>query len=114
MNVPEAFSRRRRDESRDVEPFEAMMTVRNRTFADRRPYPSRDRFQPEAMLVGGEGLNRYAGMTLRFLRDGLGLKSSCSWGVAASGLCGRGRWIDQSSAFSASQPRVGDSFSTPS
>jgi len=42
------------------------------------------------------------------------LKASCSSGVAAFGLRGRGFWIDQPIARSASQPRCGASEASPS
>jgi hypothetical protein len=42
VNIPEAFSRRRRDESGDVEPFEAMMTESDWALANGRPYSARD------------------------------------------------------------------------
>ena len=116
-NVPEAFSGGRGHERRDVEPSEAMMAGRDRAHADRRPYPSHDRLQSEPVFVGRERFDRDAGMGLGFFGDDLGdffLKASCSAALAAFGLRGRGFWIDQPIAFSASQPRCGASFSSPS
>jgi hypothetical protein len=69
------------------------------------------------MLVGRERFDGDARMGLGFFRDDLGdffLKAPSSSGVAAFGLRGRGFWIDQRIAFSASQPRCGASFSKPS
>ncbi len=51
---------------------EAMMAWRDRARADRRPYPSHDRFHSEPMLVGGERFDRDAGMGRGFLGDDLG------------------------------------------
>jgi hypothetical protein len=85
---------RRRDESGDVEPFEAVVDAGDRASAARRPDPPKDRLQPDAVLVGCEDLDDRAGMALRFLGDGFGevfLNASCSSGVAAHACCGRGR-----------------------
>jgi len=49
-----------------------MMAWRDRARADRRPYPSHDRFHSEPMLVGGERFDRDAGMGRGFLGDDLG------------------------------------------
>ena len=92
-DVPEAFARRRRNERRHVEPFEAMMAVGDRPLADRRPDPAGHRLQADPALVGREGLDRRVGMARRFLGDDLGdffLNASCSVSVAAFGLRGRG------------------------
>jgi hypothetical protein len=43
-DVPEDFAGGGRNERRDIEPFEPMMAVRGRPFADRRPDPPRHRF----------------------------------------------------------------------
>jgi len=56
-------------------------------------------------------------MSCGFLSEGLGelfLKAASSSGPAAFGFFGRGDWIDQPIALSASQPRCGASFSSPS
>ena len=107
-DVPEALAGGRRDEGGDVEPFEAVVAAGDRALALRRPDPAEDGLQPEAVLVGGEDLDRRAGMTLRFLGDRLGevfLNAACSAGVAASACCGRGRCSVHSIARRASQPR---------
>jgi hypothetical protein len=67
--IPEALAGGRRDEGGHVEPFEAMMARGRRPFATRRPDPAGDRLQPDAALVGGEGLDHGAGMALRLLGD---------------------------------------------
>ena len=107
-DIPEAFAGRGRNESGDVEPFEAMMTGGDRARADRRPNPAHDRLQAEPMFVGREGFDGEARMGLPLLGDDLGdffLNVSCSSALAALGLRGRGFWIDQPIALSASQPR---------
>ena len=96
--IPEALAGGRRDEGGDVEPLEAVVAAGDRALAARRPDPAQDRLQPDAVLVGGEGLDHRAGMALRLLGDGLGevfLNAACSSGVAARACCGRGRWIVQ-------------------
>lgn len=115
--IPEAFASRGRDEGGDVEPFEAVVAAGDRALAARRPDPPQDRLQPNAVLVGGEDLDDRAGVMLRFLRDDVGelfLNASCSSGVAARACCGRGRWIVQPIARSASQPRCSATRGTPS
>ncbi len=112
-DVPEALAGRRRDEGGDIEPFEAVVAAGDRTLAARRPYPAQDRLQADAVLVGGEGLNRRAGMAFRLFGDDLGklfLNAACSSGVAASACCGRGRCSVQSIARSASQPRCSETL----
>jgi len=107
-DVPEAFAGRRRNESGDIEPFEAMMAGGDRALADRRPDAPQHRLQAEAMFVRREGFDGDARVALGFFGDGLGeffLKASCCSGVAAFGWRGRGFWIDHPTAFSASQPR---------
>ena len=92
-DVPEALTGCRRNERRHVEPFEAMMAVRDRPLADRRPDPAGHRLQAEPVLVGRERLDRRIGVARRLLDDDVGhffLKMSCSSGVAAFGLRGRG------------------------
>lgn len=69
--VPEALAGGRRDEGGDVEPFEAVVAAGDRALAAWRPDPTQDRLQPDAVLVGGEGFDRRAGMALRLLGDGL-------------------------------------------
>ena len=92
-NVPETFAGRGRDEGRDIEPFEAVMSQRDRPRADGRPDPAHDRLQAEPVLVGGESFDGDARMSLRFFGDDLGdffLNASCSASLAAFGLRGRG------------------------
>jgi hypothetical protein len=116
-DIPEASTRGRRNERRHVEPFEAMVAVRDRPLADRRPNPPRHRLQAEPVLVGRESLDRRIGVERGLLGDDFGdffLNASCSAGVAAFGLRGRGFWIDQLIARSASQPRCGASEAKPS
>jgi hypothetical protein len=71
-DAPEAFAGRRRDEGGHIEPFEAVMAMSDRPHADRRPHPPRHRLRADTMLVGGEGLDRRAGVARRFLGDHLG------------------------------------------
>lgn len=111
--VPEALAGGWRDEGGDVEPLEAVVAPGDRTLAFRRPDPAEDGLQPEAVLVGGEDLDRRAGMALRFLGDRLGkvfLNAACSSGVATSACCGRGRCRVHSIAMSASQPRCSETL----
>ena len=70
-DVPEGLSRRGRDERGHIQPFEAVMAVREGPVADRRPDPPRHRFQADPVLVGGERLDRNAGVPGRFLGDGV-------------------------------------------
>ena len=115
--IPEALAGGRRDEGGDVEPFEAVVAAGDRALATRRPDPPQDRLQPDAVLVGGEDLDCRLGMALGLLGDGLRepfLNASCASGVAAPACCGRGRWIVQPMARSASQPRCSATRATPS
>src|ERR1039458_8280195 len=108
---------RRGDEGGDIEPFVAMMAERDRPLADRRPDTAMDRLQPEAMLVRRPDFDRLIRMFGGFLSEGpseLFLKAASCTGVAAFGFFGRGDWIDQPIALSASQPRCGARFSSPS
>ena len=92
--TPEALAGGRRDEGGDVEPLEAVVAGRDGALAARRPDPAQDRLQPDAVLVGGKGFDRRAGMALGFPGDGLRklfLNVACSSGVAACACCGRGR-----------------------
>src|SRR5208283_511737 len=117
VHIPEGFAARRRDEGGHVKPLEAMMAVRDRALANRRPDAARDRLQAEPMLVAGEDLDRSLWMFRRFLGDSrfeAFLKSAASSAVADLGSFGRGAWIDQPIAFKASQPRWTATFSTPS
>jgi hypothetical protein len=63
--VPEALSGGRRDEGGDVEPRVAVVVAGDRALALRRTNPAEDRLQPDPVLVGGEGLDRRLGVTLR-------------------------------------------------
>ena len=71
-DVPEALAGGGRDEGDDVEPFVAVMADGDRARTARRPDPADDRLQPDAVLVGGEGLDCRAGMARRLLGDRLG------------------------------------------
>src|SRR3972149_652921 len=76
-----------------------------------------DRLQAEAMLVRRPDFNRLVRMLLGFFGHRVGelfLKAAPSSGPAAFGFFGRGDWIDQPIALSASHPRCGASFSNPS
>ncbi len=106
--IPEGLARRRRDEGGVVEPVEAMMATCDRPFADGRPNAACDGLQTKSVFVAGEDFDRTLGMFRGFLGDGafeVFLNAAASSGVADFGFLGRGRWIDQPSAFSASQPR---------
>ena len=86
--IPEGLARRRRCESRDVEPVETMMAMRDRTLADGRPHLARDRLQADAMLVRGEDLDWLAGMFRGLLGEGVRevfLNAAASSGEASSG-----------------------------
>ena len=50
-DIPECFAGCWRCERRDIEPIEPVMSRRDRTLADRRPHPTRDRLQADAVLV---------------------------------------------------------------
>jgi len=108
MQIPKSLAARRRDESGDVKPLEAMMAVSNGTLANWRPDAPRDGLQAEPVLVAGEDLDRPLWMFPGFLRDGvlkLFLNAASSSGEADFGFFGRGAWIDMRQAFNASQPR---------
>lgn len=112
-DVPEALAGGGRDEGGDVEPLEAVVAPGDRTLASRRPDPAEDGLQPDTVLVGGEDLDRRVGIARRFLGDRLGkvfLNAACSWGVATSACCGRGRRSVHSIAMSASQPRCSETL----
>ena len=115
--IPDGLAARRRHECGDIEPFVAVMTERDWPLADRRPNSAMDRLQAEPMLVRGPDLDRLVGMFVGFFADRLAeafLKTSASSGVADFGFFGRGDWIDQPIACSASQPRCGASAVSPS
>ena len=114
---PDGLAAGRGNESGDIEPFVAMMAERDRPLADGRPDPTVDRLQPEAVLVRRPDLDRLVGMFRFFFGQRVGelfLKAASACGPAAFGFFGRGDWIDQPIALSASQPRCGASFSSPS
>ena len=93
------------------------MTGRDGARPPRRPNPAQDRLEPDAVLVSGEGLDHRAGMARRLFGDDLGelfLNLACSSGVAARTWRGRGLWIVQPIARSASQPRCSATFASPS
>ena len=93
------------------------MAVRDRTLADRRPHAPGDGLQANAVLVRGEDLDLFARVFRGLLGIGvreLFLNAAASSGVADFGFFGRGAWIDQPIAFSASQPRCGATDVRPS
>lgn len=93
------------------------MAIGNWTLADWRPYAPRDRLQADAMLVCRENLDLFAGMLCGFFGDSvreLFLNAAASSGEADFGFFGRGAWVDQPIAFSASQPRCGATGAKPS
>jgi hypothetical protein len=106
--VPEGLAGGRMHEGGDVEPLVAVVAESDRALAPWRPDPTRDRLQPDPVLVRGEDLDRRAGVRRGLLGDGPGelfLNASRPSGVAEAGCFGRGLWIDQPIAFRASQPR---------
>lgn len=108
MHIPEGLAARRRDKGGYIKPVEAVMAMRGRSLADRRPDTPRDGFQTEPVLVAGEDLDRSLWMFRGFLRDDVievFLNAAASSGVADFGFLGRGAWIDMPQACSASQPR---------
>jgi hypothetical protein len=115
--VPEALAGCRRDEGGDVEPFEAVVAGCDRALAARCPDPAGDRPAPDAVLVGGKGLDDRAGVARGLLGDDFGeffLNAACSSGLAARTCRGRGRWMVQPMARRASQPRCGATEASPS
>ena len=107
MHIPEGFACRGRHEGGYIEPVKAVMTKGDRPLADLRPDAPRYGLQAEPMLVACENFDGPIGVFFRFLDDGvreLFLNAASSSGVADFGFFGRGAWIDQPSAFSASQP----------
>ena len=117
MHIPEGFACRGRHEGGYIEPVKAVMTKGDRPLADLRPDAPRYGLQAEPMLVACENFDGPIGVFFRFLDDGvreLFLNAASSSGVADFGFLGRGAWIDQPSAFSASQPRCGQVSPSPS
>ena len=115
--IPDGFSARRRDEGGDVEPFVAVMAERDRPLADRRPDAAMNRLQAEPMFIRRPDLDRLVGMLVGFLGERVSevfLKALASSRIAEFGFFGRGDWIDQPIACSASQPRCCASVSSPS
>lgn len=109
-DVPVALAGGGRDEGGDVEPLVAVMAERGGPLPARGPDPADDRFQPDAVLVRAEERDRAAGLARLFLGEEgreFFLKASCSSGLAAAGFLGRGAWIVQPIACSASQARCG-------
>src|SRR5205807_6471561 len=114
--VPHGLPAPRRHERGEVKPFVAMMAECDRSLANRRPDASMDRLQTEPMLIRRPYFNRLVGMLRGFFGERvreLFLKAASCSGVAELGCRGRGDWIDQPIACSASQPRCGASFSRP-
>ena len=70
--VPETLAGRRRDEGGDIEPFEAVVAGCDRPVAARCPDPAGDRLQPDAVLVGGKGLDDRPGVARGLLDDDFG------------------------------------------
>lgn len=106
--IPERFAARGCDEGGDVKPVEAMVAKGCRPLSHRRPDPADHRLEAEAMLVGGKQIDLDTGMAQACLFKGfskLFLNACCSSSLAAFGFFGRGAWIDQPIALSASQPR---------
>lgn len=104
-------------EGGDIEPFITVMAGGLRPFADRRPDAAADRLQPDAVLVRGPDFDWNAGVAGLFFGPRIGeffLKAAASSGDADFGFRGRGDWIDQPIALSASQPRCGESLASPS
>ena len=69
------------------------------------------------MLIRGPDLDWLVRMLRGFFGHRVGelfLNAAASCGVADFGFFGRGDWIDQPIACSASQPRCGASFASPS
>jgi len=114
--VPHGLPARRRHERGEIKPFVAMMAERDRPLANRRPNAPMDRLQAEAMLILRPYFDRLVGMLLGFFGERVSklfLKAASCSGVAELGCRGRGDWIDQPIAWSASQPRCGASLSSP-
>src|SRR5687767_5324637 len=110
QNTSPARQRRCRglDEGGHVEPLKAVISRSTRPLAGRCPDTADNRLQSDAMLIAGEDFNGLIRMLRCFFLDSnreLFLNSACSSGVARSGCSGRGVWIDQPIARSASQPR---------
>ena len=113
---PDGLSACRPHEGGDVEPFVTMMPERERTFTDRCPDAPVNRLQADPVLVRRPDFDRLVRMFCGFLgrdRGELFLKAACSSGLADFGFLGRGDWIDQPIALSASQPRCGATRSNP-
>jgi hypothetical protein len=108
VHIPEGLAARRRDKGGDIKPVEAVMAMRCRPLADRRPNAPRDRFQAKPVFVAGEDFDWPLRMFRGFLGDGVFevfLNAAAASGEAHFGFLGRGAWIDMPQAFSASQPR---------
>ena len=93
------------------------MTQRDRPLALGRPHPAQDRLQPEAVLVGGPDFDWRVRVLGPLLGDSLlqlFLNASRSSGVAEAGWRVRGFCTVQPIAFSASQPRWGNTAARPS
>src|SRR6516162_2546118 len=93
------------------------MSRGDRTLADRRPHAACDGLQANAVLVCRKDLDWFVGVLCGFFSNSvreLFLNSAASSGVADFGFFGRGVWIDQPIAFSASQPRCGATNVRPS
>src|SRR6185312_8492766 len=114
---PEGLAGDRLHEGGDVQPRVPVVAERDRPLALGRPHPPDDRLQPEAVLIRGPDLDRLVRVLSSRLSDGLlqlFLNASRSSGVAEAGWRGRGFCTDQPIAFSASQPRWGNTAASPS
>ena len=98
QEAPPAFPGRRPDEPIDVEPLKAAPDVRRGPLPDRRPDPTPDGKQPEAMLVlrpQRQGRGRMGAL------DGVELASEppltkAAWAAASARTSrGRGRWDEK-------------------
>ena len=92
------------------------MSRRYRVLADRRSHAACDGLQANAVLVCRRPrlVFRGASRLLRQQRPRAFFNAAASSGVADFGFFGRGVWIDQQIAFSASQPRCGATDVRPS
>ena len=94
-----------------------MVAQRDRPLTFGGPHPAQDRLQPNAVLVRGPDFDRFVRVLGSRLSDSLlqlFLNASRCSGVAAAGWRGRGFCTVQPIAFSASQPRWGNTAARPS
>jgi hypothetical protein len=93
-----------------------MVTEGNRPLPDRRPNPAMDRLEAKPMVIRGPHLDRSAGCLATLFGDRVGefFLAASSAALAACGFQGRGDWIDQPIALSASHPRCTPTLARPS